>query len=92
MSLWTNLFCFILIFVAGAMCYPTCIIAQDVDLYDAVVLPNGTTADTLKYWTLPTTVQVRRPRKPAGCVVKAWTPARRVNSCHVAMPRLIGLN
>ncbi|XP_078791697.1 pappalysin-2 isoform X3 [Oryzias latipes] len=41
----------------GAMCYPTCIFAQDVDLYDAVVLPNGTTADTLKYWTLPTTVQ-----------------------------------
>ncbi|TMS09610.1 Pappalysin-2 [Larimichthys crocea] len=37
----------------GAVCYPTCI----VDLLDPVVLPNGTTVDSLKHWMLPTEVQ-----------------------------------
>lgn len=50
--------CFFL-FLAGAVCYPTCIVALDMDLRDPVVLPNGTTADSLKHWMLPTKVQVR---------------------------------
>ncbi|KAG5285551.1 hypothetical protein AALO_G00004680 [Alosa alosa] len=33
----------------GAVCYPTCIVA----LSDPVVLTNGTTADTVKHWMLP---------------------------------------
>eukprot|EP00064_Thunnus_orientalis_P002454 superscaffoldBa00000181_g2461 len=41
----------------GAVCYPTCIVALDMDLRDPVVLPNGTTADSLKHWMLPTKVQ-----------------------------------
>uniref|UniRef100_A0A4W6BSM2 Pappalysin 2 n=1 Tax=Lates calcarifer TaxID=8187 RepID=A0A4W6BSM2_LATCA len=40
-----------------AVCYPTCIVALDMDLRDPVVLPNGTTADSLKHWILPTKVQ-----------------------------------
>uniref|UniRef100_A0A3Q3M9T1 Pappalysin 2 n=1 Tax=Mastacembelus armatus TaxID=205130 RepID=A0A3Q3M9T1_9TELE len=41
----------------GAVCYPTCIVALDMDLHDPVVLPNGSTADSLKHWMLPTKVQ-----------------------------------
>ncbi|XP_069565911.1 pappalysin-2 [Brachyistius frenatus] len=41
----------------GAACYPTCIVSLDMDLHDPVVLPNGTTADSLKHWTLPIKVQ-----------------------------------
>lgn len=47
-------------FLAGAVCYPTCVVALDMDLRDPVVLPNGTTADSLKHWMLPTKVQVRK--------------------------------
>ncbi|KAM7378792.1 hypothetical protein PAMP_004390 [Pampus punctatissimus] len=42
----------------GAVCYPTCIVALDMDLRDTVVLPNGTTADSLKHWMLPIKVQI----------------------------------
>lgn len=45
--------------LAGAVCYPTCIVALDVDLRDPVVLPSGTTVDSLKHWMVPTKVQVR---------------------------------
>ncbi|KAF3698917.1 Pappalysin-2 [Channa argus] len=41
----------------GAVCYPTCIVALDMDLRDPVVLPSGTTADSLKHWMVPTKVQ-----------------------------------
>ncbi|KAM7401317.1 hypothetical protein PAMA_005486 [Pampus argenteus] len=41
----------------GAVCYPTCIVALDMDLRDTVVLPNGTTADSLQHWMLPIKVQ-----------------------------------
>ncbi|XP_013859906.1 pappalysin-2 [Austrofundulus limnaeus] len=41
----------------GDECYPTCVVTLNMDLQDPVVLPNGTTADTLKHWMLPTTVQ-----------------------------------
>uniref|UniRef100_A0A3Q3FZI8 Pappalysin 2 n=1 Tax=Labrus bergylta TaxID=56723 RepID=A0A3Q3FZI8_9LABR len=41
----------------GAVCYPTCIVALDMDLRDPVVLPNGTTTDSLKHWMLPTKVE-----------------------------------
>nr|XP_020469038.1 pappalysin-2 isoform X1 [Monopterus albus] len=41
----------------GAICYPTCIMALDMDLHDPVILPNGTTTDSLKHWMLPTKVQ-----------------------------------
>uniref|UniRef100_A0A672GNP6 Pappalysin 2 n=1 Tax=Salarias fasciatus TaxID=181472 RepID=A0A672GNP6_SALFA len=41
----------------GAVCFPACIVALDMDLHDPVVLPNGTTADSLKHWMLPTKVQ-----------------------------------
>ncbi|XP_031143549.1 pappalysin-2 [Sander lucioperca] len=41
----------------GAVCYPTCIVAQDMDLRDPVVLPSGTTVDSLKHWMLPTKIQ-----------------------------------
>ncbi|XP_034038636.1 pappalysin-2 [Thalassophryne amazonica] len=41
----------------GAVCIPTCIVALDMDLHDPVVLPNGTTANTVKHWMLPTKVQ-----------------------------------
>ncbi|KAM6918678.1 pappalysin-2 [Xenentodon cancila] len=41
----------------GSVCYPTCIVALGMDLHDPVVLPNGTTAETLKHWVLPTKVQ-----------------------------------
>uniref|UniRef100_A0A665UJ66 Pappalysin 2 n=1 Tax=Echeneis naucrates TaxID=173247 RepID=A0A665UJ66_ECHNA len=41
----------------GGVCYPTCIVALDMDLRDPVVLPNGTTAHSLKHWMLPTKVQ-----------------------------------
>lgn len=46
-------------FFAGSICYPTCFLALDMDLHDPVVLPNGTTAESLKHWILPTKVQVR---------------------------------
>ncbi|KAG7524210.1 pappalysin-2 [Solea senegalensis] len=41
----------------GAVCYPTCIVALDMDLRDPVALPNGTTSDSVKHWMLPTQVQ-----------------------------------
>ncbi|XP_023117394.2 pappalysin-2 [Amphiprion ocellaris] len=41
----------------GAQCYPTCIVTLDMDLRDPVVLPNSTTADSLKHWMLPTKVE-----------------------------------
>ncbi|XP_056149836.1 pappalysin-2 [Lampris incognitus] len=41
----------------GAVCYPTCIVAPDMDLCDPVVLSNGTTADSVKHWMLPTKVE-----------------------------------
>ncbi|KAM8728606.1 pappalysin-2 [Acanthopagrus schlegelii] len=41
----------------GSICYPTCIVALDMDLRDPVVLPNGTLADSLKHWMLPTKVE-----------------------------------
>uniref|UniRef100_A0A3B5A9T4 Pappalysin 2 n=1 Tax=Stegastes partitus TaxID=144197 RepID=A0A3B5A9T4_9TELE len=41
----------------GALCFPTCIVTLDMDLRDPVVLPNGTTADSLKHWMLPTKVE-----------------------------------
>uniref|UniRef100_A0A3Q1GST4 Pappalysin 2 n=1 Tax=Acanthochromis polyacanthus TaxID=80966 RepID=A0A3Q1GST4_9TELE len=41
----------------GAQCYPTCIVTLDMDLHDPVVLPNGTTAGSLKHWMLPTKVE-----------------------------------
>ncbi|XP_028987725.1 pappalysin-2 [Betta splendens] len=41
----------------GALCYPTCIVALDMDLRDPVVLPNITTADSLQHWMVPTKVQ-----------------------------------
>lgn len=47
-------------FIAGAVCYPTCIVALDMDLRDPVVLPNGTTADSVRHWMLPTGVEVKR--------------------------------
>lgn len=57
------LFFFSFLFLAGAVCYATCIVALDMDLRDPVVLPNGTTADSLKHWMLPTKVQVRHLRR-----------------------------
>lgn len=39
----------------GAVCYPTCIVA----LSDPVVLANGSSADTVEHWMLPSKVQVR---------------------------------
>lgn len=41
--------------MTGALCYPTCIVA----LSDPVVLANGSTADTVEHWMLPSKVQVR---------------------------------
>ncbi|KAM4623650.1 pappalysin-2 [Polymixia lowei] len=41
----------------GAVCYPTCIVALDMDLRDPVVLSNNTTADSVEHWMLPTKVQ-----------------------------------
>ncbi|KAF3858509.1 hypothetical protein F7725_011710 [Dissostichus mawsoni] len=41
----------------GAVCYPTCIVALDMDLRDPVVLPNDNTVESIKHWMLPTTVQ-----------------------------------
>ncbi|XP_056276626.1 pappalysin-2 isoform X1 [Pseudoliparis swirei] len=41
----------------GAVCYPTCVAALDMDLCDPVVLPNGATVDSLQHWMLPTKVQ-----------------------------------
>nr|XP_046265023.1 pappalysin-2 [Scatophagus argus] len=41
----------------GSVCYPTCVVALDMDLRDPVVLPNGTTPDSLKHWMLPTNAQ-----------------------------------
>ncbi|KAM6948741.1 LOW QUALITY PROTEIN: pappalysin-2 [Aplochiton taeniatus] len=41
----------------GAVCYPTCIVALAMDLYDPVVLTNGTTADTAPHWLSPTKVE-----------------------------------
>uniref|UniRef100_A0A3Q4GFM3 Pappalysin 2 n=1 Tax=Neolamprologus brichardi TaxID=32507 RepID=A0A3Q4GFM3_NEOBR len=41
----------------GAECYPTCIMAVDLDLHDPVVLPNGTTVKSLKHWMVPKKVQ-----------------------------------
>lgn len=41
--------------MAGAVCYPTCIVA----LSDPVVLANGSSADTVEHWMLPSKVQVR---------------------------------
>uniref|UniRef100_A0A672KRG7 Pappalysin 2 n=1 Tax=Sinocyclocheilus grahami TaxID=75366 RepID=A0A672KRG7_SINGR len=42
-------------FDVGAVCYPTCIVA----LSDPVVLTNGSSADTVEHWMLPSKVQVR---------------------------------
>ncbi|KAA8586684.1 hypothetical protein FQN60_016386 [Etheostoma spectabile] len=41
----------------GAVCYPTCIVALDMDLRDPVTLPSGTTVESLKHWMLPTKIQ-----------------------------------
>ncbi|KAM4560705.1 LOW QUALITY PROTEIN: pappalysin-2-like [Fundulus diaphanus] len=41
----------------GDVCYPTCVVALNMDLHDPVVLPNGTTPSSLKHWMGPTTVQ-----------------------------------
>ncbi|CAJ1071461.1 pappalysin-2 [Xyrichtys novacula] len=41
----------------GAVCHPTCIVTLDMDLRDPVVLPNSTTADSLKHWMLPLKVE-----------------------------------
>ncbi|KAG7258229.1 hypothetical protein CRUP_023799 [Coryphaenoides rupestris] len=41
----------------GAVCYPACIMAPDMQLHDPVVLPNATTASTLQHWMRPTRVQ-----------------------------------
>ncbi|XP_038156424.1 pappalysin-2 [Cyprinodon tularosa] len=41
----------------GDVCYPSCVVALNMDLHDPVVLSNGTTPGTLKHWMLPTTVQ-----------------------------------
>lgn len=41
--------------MTGAVCYPTCIVA----LSDPVVLANGSSADTVEHWMLPSKVQVR---------------------------------
>lgn len=45
----------------GSLCYPTCIVTLDglMDLRDPVVLPNSTSADSLKHWMLPSKVLVR---------------------------------
>ncbi|XP_016097486.1 pappalysin-2-like [Sinocyclocheilus grahami] len=40
-------------FDVGAVCYPTCIVA----LSDPVVLSNGSSADTVEHWMLPSKVQ-----------------------------------
>lgn len=40
-------------FDVGAVCYPTCIVA----LSDPVVLANGSSADTVEHWMLPSKVQ-----------------------------------
>uniref|UniRef100_A0A672KPR9 Pappalysin 2 n=1 Tax=Sinocyclocheilus grahami TaxID=75366 RepID=A0A672KPR9_SINGR len=40
-------------FDVGAVCYPTCIVA----LSDPVVLTNGSSADTVEHWMLPSKVQ-----------------------------------
>ncbi|KAA0719365.1 Pappalysin-2 [Triplophysa tibetana] len=40
-------------FDLGALCYPTCIVA----LSDPVVLANGSAADTVEHWMLPSKVQ-----------------------------------
>ncbi|TNM97688.1 hypothetical protein fugu_013934 [Takifugu bimaculatus] len=40
----------------GSLCYPTCIVNLDMDLRDPAVLPNGTTANSLKHWMLPSKV------------------------------------
>lgn len=47
------------VFFLGAECYPTCIMAVDLDLHDPAVLPNGTTVKSLKHWMVPKKVQVR---------------------------------
>lgn len=54
-----DLLFFFFLFLAGAVCYPTCIVALDMDLRDPVVLPSGSTVDSLKHWIVPTKVQVR---------------------------------
>ncbi|XP_067108655.1 pappalysin-2 [Osmerus mordax] len=41
----------------GAVCYPTCIGALNMDLRDPVLLANSTTADTVRHWMLPSKVQ-----------------------------------
>lgn len=42
--------------MAGAACFPVCV----VPLSDPVLLPNNSTADTIKHWVLPTRVQVKK--------------------------------
>uniref|UniRef100_A0A8C5I363 Sushi domain-containing protein n=1 Tax=Gouania willdenowi TaxID=441366 RepID=A0A8C5I363_GOUWI len=42
----------------GNLCYPMCNMALDMDLYDPVVLPNGTTSHSLKHWMQATKVQI----------------------------------
>lgn len=42
----------------GAACYPSCVVALDMDLHDPVALANGMTSDTLRHWMLPVKVQV----------------------------------
>ncbi|GAA6093382.1 pappalysin-2 isoform X1 [Tachysurus ichikawai] len=39
--------------ILGAVCYPVCV----VPLNDPVVLPNNSSADTIKHWVLPTRVE-----------------------------------
>lgn len=45
--------------VAGSLCFPSCLVTLDMGLRDPVVLPNGTTADALQHWMLPSKVSVR---------------------------------
>ncbi|KAM9323172.1 pappalysin-2 [Pholidichthys leucotaenia] len=41
----------------GALCYPACTLAVNMDLHDPVVLPSGTAVDSLKHWMVPSRVQ-----------------------------------
>lgn len=72
-SCWCFLICFFFFFLpAGSVCYPACVVALDMDLRDPVVLPNGTSADSLKHWMLPTKVQVGVHWVTSACVVTHW--------------------
>lgn len=56
----------------GALCHPACVDALDMDLHDAVVLPSGSSADSLQHWMLPTRVQVRYPRNQLNLTWKCF--------------------